>query len=265
MIVVLYQRKNLISLGKSGWNTLCGLPMRKKEKEAIRNFVKNNSINHISNMVQLGSGIFYVKGISHSFGAVKGKLAICYNENKKLYIAQSRRLKIIEAQILLKEKNKVEDEFKKYLTPTGRIKYHVIEEEEELDGYSCIFCTKNMRDEDMVKLYFDKDIVERAFKVLKGVSNLRPIRFWVKEHVEAHIFICYLSCLLLSVLKLDLKFKKIDISPKKAIEDLETMYNIYFSEKRKNVKFLKTVVLSKHQEKILRAVDPKLLKSHIIV
>ena len=45
----------------------------------------------------------------------------------------------------------------------------------------------------MVRLYFDKDIVERAFKTLKGVSNLRPIRFWLKKQVEAHVFICYLS------------------------------------------------------------------------
>ena len=83
-------------------------------------------------------------------------------------------------------------------------------------------------------------------------------------YVEAHVFICYLSYLLLSVLRLGLKDKKIEISPEQAIEDLETMYNIYFSEKKKKAKFIKTVALSKHQEKILRAIDSKLLKKHVI-
>ena len=86
---------------------------------------------------------------------------------------------------------------------------------------------------DMVRLYFDKDVIEKAFRTLKGISNIRPIRFWLNKRVKAHVFICYLSYLLLSILKMDLKSKKNDISPEQALEDLETMYNIYFFDKKK--------------------------------
>ena len=256
--------KNLNFIGKIGWHTLCGLPLREKEKNIIRKFLKTGDMNRISNMVQVGSSVFYVKGMPHSFGSIKGKLVICYNESKKLGITQSRRLQILEAQKLKNENKVIEENVEMYLTPKGRIRTDVLEKEEELDGYSCIFCTKNISDKEIIRLYFDKDIIEKAFKTLKGVSNIRPVRFWLKKQVKSHVFICYLSYLLLSVFKLDLKSKGIEMSPEKAIEELETMYNVYFSDKKKKTKFIRTVTLSKSQEKILKSVDPKLLKNHIL-
>ena len=35
---------------------------------------------------------------------------------------------------------------------------------EEFDGYSCIFCTRRLPEDQMLSLYFDKDIVEKAFR-----------------------------------------------------------------------------------------------------
>ena len=67
-----------------GWFTLCGLPLREKEKAVIRKFLKRNKLNQISNMVTVGGGNFYVKSLAHSLGCVQGKLAICYNEAKKV-------------------------------------------------------------------------------------------------------------------------------------------------------------------------------------
>jgi transposase len=52
-----------------------------------------------------------------------------------------------------------------------------------------------------VQGYFDKDVVEKSFQALKGIINLRPVHHWLYNRVEAHVFICYLACLLLSVLK----------------------------------------------------------------
>ena len=257
--------KNLISSMKIGLDTLCGLPLREKEKGLIRKFVKKNSINNISNRVKVNKSIFYTVGIPHMFGTVTGKLAICYNESKGLETRESRRIKILEAQALRKESKEVDESFKKYLTPTGRIKKDVLKKEEELDGYMCLFCTKkSISEKEMVRLYFDKDIIEKAFRTMKGVSNIRPIRFWLSNRVKAHVFICYLSYLLLSILNMNLKSKKLKSSPQEAIEELETMYNVYFSDKKKGVEFSKSVTLSKNQEKIIRAVNSKILRSHVV-
>ncbi|MEK6622374.1 MAG: hypothetical protein AABZ13_07820, partial [Planctomycetota bacterium] len=69
------------------------------------------------------------------------------------------------------------------------------------DGISLIFTNTNISLEEVVKGYFDKDVVEKSFQALKGVVDLRPVRHWLYNRVEAHVFICYLACLLLSVLK----------------------------------------------------------------
>ena len=144
------------------------------------------------------------------------------------------------------------------MTLSGNFRHNELKKAEEFDGYSCIFSTKNIIDKDMVRLYFDKDIVERAFRVLKGVINLNPVRHWLYNRVIAHVFICYLSYLLLSILKLNLK--DIGITPVQAIKDLKSIYRVYFSNKKKNVTISKTVTLNKKQENILKAVDKKLLK-----
>ncbi|MEM4083949.1 MAG: hypothetical protein QW752_02750 [Thermoplasmata archaeon] len=38
-----------------------------------------------------------------------------------------------------------------------------------------------------MKKYYDKDSVERAFKQMKGVLDLRPVRVWLKSHIEGHV------------------------------------------------------------------------------
>ena len=173
--------KNLNLIGELGWHTLCGLPLREKEKSVIRRALKRDDLSQISNMAYFGESSFYVKGLSHSFGSIRGKLAICYNESRRVEILERRRKRILEAQKLKKNNKKIDKDLEKFLTFQGRIRNDVIKEEEEFDGYTCIFSTKNIPDKEMVKLYFDKDIIEKAFRTLKGASNLRPIRCWLKN------------------------------------------------------------------------------------
>jgi len=109
-----------------------------------------------------------------------------------------------------------------------------------------------------MRLYFqDKDNVEKAFQSLKGVVRLRPIRHWLYSRVTAHIFICYLSYLLLSILKM--KLKTLGMSPDKALKELDSLYKVYISDKVKGFKLERIVALSKNQEKILKTIDKSLL------
>ena len=117
---------------------------------------------------------------------------------------------------LLSKNKKIKDGLEKYLTPSGRLRKFELDKSEEFDGYSCLFSTKRILGEEMVNLYFNKDVVEKAFRTLKGVTSLRPIRHWLYNRVTAHIFICYLSYFLLSILKM--KLQKIGISPDQALK-----------------------------------------------
>ena len=108
----------------------------------------------------------------------------------------------------------------------------------------------------MVKLYFDKDLVEKAFQSLKGVVRLRPIRHWLYNRVVAHVFICYLAYLLLSLLKL--RLKKLNLSPVAALQELDTLYKVYLRDNRKGFQLSRMVALTKSQEKIMKTIDKKL-------
>ena len=251
--------KNLILGKRLGWNVLCGLPVRDKEKRIIREAVKEGSLADISNRVIVNKNVFYIKSLSYFVGDVKGKLVICYNEQRRINIRESRYDEITTAQSLISRGKSIKRGLDKYLTSSGRIRRFELERAEEFDGYSCIFSSKKLLDEEMVRLYFDKDIVERAFKTLKGISHLRPVRHWLYNRVTAHVFICYLSYLLLSILRL--KLIRLGMSPEMALRDLASMYKVYFSDKEKKNEFERTVTLSQQQEKILKAVNKNLLKS----
>lgn len=65
-------------------------------------------------------------------------------------------------------------------------------------GYSLIYHTTPYEVADVVRQYYDKEIVERAFKQLKGVLSLRPIRVWLQDHIDGHLGICYLAYAILA-------------------------------------------------------------------
>ena len=111
----------------------------------------------------------------------------------------------------------------------------------------------------MVRLYFDKDLVEKAFRTMKGITRLQPIRMWLYDRVTAHVFICYLAYLLLSLLQY--RLRKTEVSAEETLRELATMYKVYFKDPKKGLRIGRTVTLTKKQEMILRAISPRLLKS----
>ncbi|MDR2202699.1 MAG: hypothetical protein LBE76_00005, partial [Nitrososphaerota archaeon] len=52
----------------------------------------------------------------------------------------------------------------------------------------------------VVRHYFGKDVVERSFKMLKGVLGLRSVRVWLRSHVLAHVKVCYVAYAVLVLL-----------------------------------------------------------------
>ena len=148
----------------------------------------------------------------------------------------------------------------KYFDKDRKLIRRKLAEAEEFDGYSSIFSTRRLSKKQILEIYFgDKDLVEKAFQSIKGIVRIRPIRHWLYNRVVAHIFVCYLSYLLLSLLKL--RLKKISISPVDALIELDTMYKVYIRDEKKGFSLSRTVTLAKKQEKILRTIDSRLIKS----
>lgn len=75
----------------------------------------------------------------------------------------------------------------------------------------------------VVQLYKELGEVERAFRNLKDVIDMRPIFHQTDQRVQAHIFIAALAFLLHRALEKKLKEKGIDLSADQAITALKTL------------------------------------------
>ena len=94
---------------------------------------------------------------------------------------------------------------------------------------------------------------------LKGIIQLRPVRHWLAERVRAHVFLCYLAHLLLSLLRYHLR--NTEFTADRALNELGTMYKVYLRDAQHRFRLSRTVTLTKNQELILKAIDKSLLKT----
>jgi transposase len=261
--LVIYDRgvtsgRNLSDVKALKWDTLCGVALNPRLERVWRQILKAGHLEAYDRYVPLNDSVFYVVTQRYQVGEVGGRLALCFNAQKKRRLKESRYREIQEAQELLNKNEEIKEGLRKFFDKRKRLIPSKLAEAEEFDGCSCVFCTRPLSKEEMVRLYFDKDLVEKAFHTLKGITNLQPIRHWLSNRVKAHIFICYLSYLLLSLLKL--RLKDIPMSPQAALRELDTMYKVYLRDPKKGFKISRVVTLSKKQEVILKAIHKKLLE-----
>lgn len=260
--IVIYDRgitsgRNLIDVKTLKWDTLCGFASNPKLEKIWRPTLSEGNLAQFGNRVRLNETIFYVVTKAYELDGVKGELALCFNEQKQRGLKESRYDEIEEARELLKQKKAIKTGLEKFFDAQGRLLKDKLTEAEEFDGCSFVFCTRHLSKEEMVRLYFDKDLIEKAFHNIKGIIRLQPIRHWLGNRVKAHVFICYLSYLLLSLLKY--RLRKINMSSLMALRELETMYKVYLRDSKGIFKISRVVTLTKKQQLILKTINKKLL------
>ncbi len=186
-------------------------------KKNILDNIDRDNIYTSKNQVILKNTFIYVQEIEFLFG----KMIVIYNP---------------KYEALKKDKMLMEE------TTDNEVKYV---------GYSLIFHNTNLKPAEVVKKYFDKDVVERSFRTMKGDAQLHPIRLWLPQRVNAHIKICYLSMCILSLIKF--KCRKMNLSPMEIIQELQTIYKVNLKHSTTKQKFTKIVTLSNNQKNILKA------------
>jgi transposase len=212
-----YSESNVEDLNKLKMKMIVGVKQSIGIKNNVLSKIDRNEIYVAKNQVQLKNTFIYVQELPFLFG----KLIIIYNPK---YEALKRDKMLAE---------EARDNDVKYV------------------GYSLVFHNTKLKSPEVVKKYFDKDIVERSFRTMKGDVQLHPIRLWMPKRVNAHIKICYLSMCLLSLIKF--KCKKISISPIDIINELQTIYKVQMKHSTTNKSFTKVVTQSNQQKKILMA------------
>lgn len=248
---------NIEEVQQLGADVICGLSLSKSLKKIID---KHKDIISIHNRIQLKNTALYAIEQPHTIGTVKGTLLICHNPQMKQTLRDERHKRILEARDARTTKGTpIPTPLKKYFQKNG-LNERTITESEKYDGISTLFSTKKLSKEETIKTYFEKDKIEKAFRTLKGITRIRPIRHWLEQRVKTHIFICYLSYLLLSIVDYKLKQANLTISAAEALHKLHTVYKVHLTDPKSKNTFEKIVTYTKEHKEILRAIDPALLK-----
>ena len=250
--------RNVADIKALKWETVCGVPLAESLQKFWRPVIQQPSRLPLADRVALNRTTFYVTTRPYALGKVPGTLYLCFNARQQVDLRDWRREEIVQAQQHLRAGKTIKAGLEKYFDARGKLKTHVLDQAEEFDGYSCIFSTHPLDKAELVRVYFDKDLVEKAFRALKGVIKLQPIRHWLAHRVIAHVFICYLAYLLLSLLKF--RLKALEISPEAALDELATMYKVYLRDGKNVFKISRVVALTKKQETILKTIDRQLLQ-----
>jgi len=212
-----YSQSNVEDLNKLKMILIVGVKQSTGIKKNILDKIERDKIYAAKNQVTLKDTYVYVQELEFLFG----KMIIIYNPKYEA----------------LKRDRMLADE-----STDKEVKYV---------GYSLIFHNTKFKPDIVVKKYFDKDVVERSFRTMKGDAQLHPIRLWLPKRVNAHIKICYLSMCLLSLIKF--RCKKISTSPAEIIQELQTVYKVNLKHSKTKQKFTKVVTLSNNQKNILKA------------
>lgn len=211
-----YSERNVADLHKLGMKMIVGVKQSMGIKKAILSKVSREKIYSSKNQVALKETYVYTEQIDFLFG----KLVIIYNPK---YEALKRdKLLALDAT----------------------------DNEVKFVGYSLIFHNTKMPAAAIVKKYFDKDIIERSFRTMKGEAQLHPIRLWMPKRVNAHIKICYLSLCMLSLIKF--RCRKMELSASEIIQELQAIYKVSLKHSATKKAYEKVVTLSNQQKNILK-------------
>jgi len=249
-----YSRGNLTKARELGFEVIAGIPlrggMRQKAIDAIEYIAR------AQNRVMLKSGYLYVREIDG-----EARQFVCLNDKERVSIREARYREIDDAIRLLGEGKAIKKGLRKYIIEENGSwvpDQKAIEEAELTDGAYVIMTTrKDLSAGEVIHRYFEKDRIEKAFRTLKSVLSIEPVRSWLKGQVKAHIFVCYLAYLIFSVIEWKMIQAKIDLSAMNVLEELESAYKVVLSDPVAERRWDKIVTFSKKQESILKALGYK--------
>lgn len=136
-----------------------------------------------------------------------------------------------------------------------RLKFELVDKEmkkaEQLDGKYILETSElNLPAIDVAKGYHDRDTVEKFFQTLKDIVELRPTYVYTERHVKAHVFICILAVLLLSLIKKILKESGKELSSIKALEILDGIKRVELTPDGKGT-IVRTTQINNQQREII--------------
>jgi hypothetical protein len=104
------------------------------------------------------------------------------------------------------------------------LKAEAIADDSSCDGrFILVTDAADLSTQQVISSYKDLKHVEAAFDELKNFIEIRPVYHYNQERVRAHVFICVLSYLLERVLELTLRDAGIEMTARRALQELESV------------------------------------------
>lgn len=128
------------------------------------------------------------------------------------------------------------------------IDYTKIAEDAKWDGLKGYVTNTKLSGSDVYQQYSELWQVERAFRVTKGVLDLRPMFHFTKKRIEAHVCICFIACKVYKELERTLKNNGIKMSVDKVLSIAKTITTIKVKLQESNETISKTMLITdKHK------------------
>jgi len=142
-----------------------------------------------------------------------------------------------------------------------RINYDKTKEDEKWDGLKGYITNTDLSANNVYKQYSELWQVERAFRVTKGVLELRPMFHFTKKRIEAHVCICFVAYKVYKELERILKLSSINLSVDKVLNIAKTITTIKVKLQESNDTIVKTMILTEKQKSIARLFETGFLEN----
>jgi transposase len=221
----LLNKDNILDLVKNGYKFIIGARI-KNESLTITNKINQHKRHN---------------GMNVEINKPDGnRLIINYSDNraKSDAINRERGLKRLEKSInagKLTKENINNKGYNKYLQLVGETKisidYKKYEEDSKWDGLKGYVTNTDLPCEEVIRTYTNLWNIEKAFRISKTDLQIRPIYHRLRDRIEAHICVSFMSYLLYKELDRVLKKNNSKITINKAIEQINRMQEITTTKK----------------------------------
>lgn len=149
--------------------------------------------------------------------------------------------------------------YNKYLKLEGDVKISINEEkyqdDSKWDGLKGYTTNSPLPQDEIIENYNQLWHIEKAFRISKTDLRIRPIYHRLKRRIEAHICIAFCAYKVYKELDRQLKTKKADMSPEKAIDIAKTIFKITIQTKLSNTLHSRLYIDKDEQRRLLKLFD----------
>lgn len=245
----LLSNDNIVELQTKGYEFILGARM-KNEKQDIQNKIKGLKLsNGESEIIEKDQQLRLII----SFSAARAK---------KDQANREKGLKKLEKQIKSGKLTKASINnrgYNKYLKLDGTVKISIDKEkykaDSKWDGLKGYLTNTNLNKNKIIENYSHLWKIEKAFRIAKSDLKIRPVFHFKASRIEAHICIAFAAYKVYKELERQLKEKRSDLSPEKAISIAKTIYGLTLTTPTTKERITKTLLLNEQQKNLMTLFD----------